>query len=86
MKVGDEWVYLRLCLTCGHVGYCDSSKNKYATKHFCQTTHPTIKSFEPGEDWGYCYEDELSFSTLSQRVSRSDESEARPAPSVKRCK
>ena len=59
LKTGDEWVHLRLCLTCGHVGCCDSSKNKHATKHFHQTQHPVIKSFEPGEDWLWCYLDEL---------------------------
>jgi uncharacterized UBP type Zn finger protein len=56
---GDTWVHLRLCLACGHVGCCDSSKNKHATKHYQQTTHPIVKSLEPGEDWGWCYEDEV---------------------------
>ena len=55
---GDTWVHLRLCLTCGHVGCCDSSKNKHATKHFQQQDHPIIQSFEPGEDWMYCYKDD----------------------------
>ncbi len=59
LETGDSWVHLRLCETCGHVGCCDSSKNKHATKHFNQTNHPIIKSFEPGEDWGWCYPDEL---------------------------
>lgn len=59
LKNGDEWVHLRLCLTCGHVGCCDSSKNKHATKHFHQTKHPVIKSFQPGEDWLWCYVDEV---------------------------
>jgi uncharacterized UBP type Zn finger protein len=57
-KTGDEWVHLRLCLSCGHVGCCDSSKNKHGTKHFKSTDHPIIKSFEPGEDWKWCYVDE----------------------------
>ena len=57
LQMGDRWVHLRLCLTCGHVGCCDSSKNKHATKHFHQTQHPVIKSFEPGEEWEYCYVD-----------------------------
>lgn len=60
LKTGDSWVSLRLCMICGHVGCCDSSKNKHATKHFHETGHPIIKSFEPGEDWGWCYVDELS--------------------------
>ena len=59
LKMGDTWVHLRLCLTCGHVGCCDSSKNKHATKHYHGTQHPVIRSFEPGETWRYCYVDEL---------------------------
>ncbi len=59
LKMGDRWVHLRLCVTCGHVGCCDDSKNKHATKHFHSTNHPIIKSFEPGEDWGWCFEDEV---------------------------
>ena len=49
LKMGDSWVHLRLCLVCGHVGCCDSSKNKHATKHFHATTHPLVRSIEPGE-------------------------------------
>ena len=59
LKTGDTWVHLRLCLTCGHVGCCDSSKNKHATKHFHATRHPIMQSFEPGEDWRWCYVDEV---------------------------
>jgi uncharacterized UBP type Zn finger protein len=59
LAIGDEWVHLRLCLVCGHVGCCDSSKNKHATKHFRATRHPIIRSFEPGEDWLWCYVDEV---------------------------
>lgn len=55
LESGDDWVHLRLCLTCGHVGCCDSSKNKHATKHFAAAKHPVIRSFEPGEDWRWCY-------------------------------
>jgi uncharacterized UBP type Zn finger protein len=61
LKMGSEWVHLRLCLACGHVGCCDSSPNKHATKHFHKTKHPVIKSFEPGEDWEYCYLDSLIY-------------------------
>jgi uncharacterized UBP type Zn finger protein len=61
---GDQWVHLRLCLSCGHVGCCDSSPNKHATKHFHATGHPVIKSLEPGEDWGWCYIDEIMFESL----------------------
>ena len=59
LKLGDRWAHLRLCMTCGHVGCCDSSKNKHATKHFHSTGHPIIKSLEPGEDWRWCYVDEV---------------------------
>ncbi len=58
VKMGDTWVHLRECLVCGHVGCCDSSKNKHATKHFIATGHPVMRSVEPGEDWGWCYVDE----------------------------
>jgi len=59
LKTGDTWVHLRLCLICGHVGCCDSSKNKHATKHFQATGHPIMRSFEPGETWMWCYVDEM---------------------------
>jgi uncharacterized UBP type Zn finger protein len=55
----SRWVHLRLCLTCGHVGCCDSSPNKHATKHFHRAGHPIVRSLEPGEDWGWCYLDQL---------------------------
>jgi uncharacterized UBP type Zn finger protein len=58
LAVGDSWVHLRVCMTCGHVGCCDNSKNKHATKHFHTTGHPIIQSFEPGESWLWCYVDE----------------------------
>ena len=61
LKMGDTWVHLRLCEICGHVGCCDSSKNKHATKHYRATGHPIIKSFEPGEDCMYCYIDDVMF-------------------------
>lgn len=59
LKTGSRWVHLRLCLTCGHVGCCDSSPGRHATKHFHATKHPLIRSFEPGEDWAWCYVDNL---------------------------
>jgi uncharacterized UBP type Zn finger protein len=59
LKMGDTWVHLRLCMECGHVGCCDSSKNKHATKHFHHTEHPIMRSIEPGETWGWCYVDQL---------------------------
>ncbi len=54
---GTPWVELRLCLTCGHVGCCDSSPGRHATAHWHATRHPTIKAFEPGEEWAWCYPD-----------------------------
>jgi uncharacterized UBP type Zn finger protein len=59
LKMGDRWVHLRLCLACGHVGCCDSSKNKHATKHYHRSKHPVIRSFQPGEEWMWCYVDEV---------------------------
>jgi uncharacterized UBP type Zn finger protein len=59
LEMGDTWVHLRLCLSCGHVGCCDSSKNKHATAHFRHVKHPIVQSFEPGEDWRWCYADEV---------------------------
>ena len=58
LRTGDTWVHLRLCMTCGHVGCCDSSKNKHATRHHHSTGHPIVKSLERGEDWAWCYTDE----------------------------
>ncbi len=59
LKTGDTWVHLRECLVCGHVGCCDSSKNKHATRHFSVTGHPIMQSFEPGENWIYCFVDQV---------------------------
>jgi uncharacterized UBP type Zn finger protein len=59
LRTGDTWVHLRRCLKCGHIGCCDSSKNRHATRHFHQTKHPVIQSFEPGEDWVWCYVHEI---------------------------
>jgi uncharacterized UBP type Zn finger protein len=59
LKTGSPWVHLRLCLTCGHVGCCDSSPGRHATKHFHRQGHPVVASFEPGERWAWCYVDQL---------------------------
>jgi Zn-finger in ubiquitin-hydrolases and other protein len=59
LKIGGRWVHLRLCRICGHVGCCDSSPNRHATAHFHGTKHPIISSFEPGEDWSWCYVDQM---------------------------
>lgn len=58
LAMGASWVHLRLCLTCGHVGCCDSSPNRHATRHFHATKHPVVRSYEPREDWAWCYADE----------------------------
>ncbi len=62
LKIGDSWVQLRMCLSCGHVGCCDSSKNRHATRHFHETHHAIMRSAEPGAAWGWCYEDQLQLS------------------------
>jgi hypothetical protein len=59
LESGGQWVHLRLCLSCGHVGCCDNSPNKHATKHFHESKHAVIRSFERGEDWGWCYVENL---------------------------
>jgi uncharacterized UBP type Zn finger protein len=61
LAVGDTWVHLRLCVSCGRVGCCDDSKNQHATRHYHASGHPLIRSYEPGEDWWWCYLDELAF-------------------------
>jgi uncharacterized UBP type Zn finger protein len=65
VKLGDKWVHLRMCLICGKVGCCDSSKNGHATKHFHATEHPLIRSVERGESWVWCYVDELMAGELA---------------------
>jgi len=55
VEMGDTWVNLRLCLTCGNVGCCNDSKNQHASKHAAETEHPIIQSYQPGEKWRYCY-------------------------------
>jgi uncharacterized UBP type Zn finger protein len=61
LKTGDRWVHLRLCLSCGKVGCCDSSPNRHASKHADEESHPIVRSLEPGEDWCWCYEDSVGF-------------------------
>lgn len=60
IKTGDSWVHLRMCMICGHVGCCNESKNKHATKHFKSSSHPLARSIEPGENWIWCYVDEVA--------------------------
>ena len=61
LKAGDRWVHLRECMVCGKIGCCDNSPNRHATAHFHNAAHPIIQSYEPGEDWWYCYVDDLGF-------------------------
>ncbi len=60
LRSGGKWVHLRICLTCGHVGCCDDSPNRHATAHANRESHPLIRSLEPGEEWSWCYVDELA--------------------------
>ena len=61
LKTGDRWVHLRVCRSCGHVGCCESSPNRHASAHARETEHPVITSVERGEDWSYCYVDNVAF-------------------------
>jgi len=61
LRIGGKWVHLRICLECGHVGCCDSSPYRHATAHAHETGHPIIRSLEPGEEWCWCYVDEVTF-------------------------
>jgi hypothetical protein len=64
LRIGGRWVHLRMCMTCGHIGCCDSSPHRHATAHFHEhPTHALIRSYEPGEEWWWCYIDELAFET-----------------------
>ena len=60
LALGDTWVNLRMCLICGNVGCCDDSKNTHATKHYHASDHPVMRSFQPDEDWMYCYVDKIT--------------------------
>ena len=68
---GTKWLHLRRCASCGHVGCCDSSPMRHATAHFNASRHPIIQSFEPSEDWLWCYLDDLAFELLSMMASPS---------------
>ncbi|WP_349258635.1 UBP-type zinc finger domain-containing protein [Steroidobacter sp.] len=57
LRLGNTWIHLRVCRTCGHVGCCDDSKNRHARKHFDAMSHPIITSMEPGETWSWCFLD-----------------------------
>ena len=76
--MGDSWVHLRLCEICGHVGCCDSSKNRHATKHFKNTKHAIMRSFEPGENWGWCYIDDVMIEPFPRRLAGKSKGITRP--------
>ena len=60
LAIGGKWLHLRICLECGHVGCCDDSPNRHASKHARTAEHPLIRSLEPGEDWSWCFVDEVA--------------------------
>ncbi len=60
IPIGGTWVHLRMCQSCGHIGCCDNSPNRHATAHFHASEHPVIRSAERGEEWSWCYEDEVA--------------------------
>jgi len=76
IKLGTTWVALRACLTCGHVGCCDSSPGKHATKHYHETHHPVIRSIMPGEQWTWCYAHEVTGELPAIHVKNNTESRA----------
>lgn len=61
LKIGSRWVHLRLCQQCGKVGCCDDSPHRHASAHFAESAHPIIRSIEPGEQWSWCFVDEVGF-------------------------
>jgi uncharacterized UBP type Zn finger protein len=60
LAMGGAWLHLRICLACGHVGCCDDSPGKHASAHFLESQHPMIRSLEPGEDWSWCFVDQVA--------------------------
>lgn len=60
LQTGDPWLHLRICLECGQVGCCDDSPNRHATAHAHSSGHPLIRSLQPGEDWSWCYVDQVA--------------------------
>lgn len=71
LATGQRWVHLRMCMACGHVGCCDSSPGRHATGHAEATSHPVVQSFEPGEDWAYCYAHDAMLAHVAPQLVRS---------------
>ena len=71
LQLGMHWIHLRRCTECGHIGCCDNSQGKHATAHFHAIGHPIVQSFEPGEDWYWCYVDDLAFELEGEAPSPS---------------
>lgn len=69
LAIGGQWVHLRMCQSCGRVGCCDSSPNRHASAHARDGQHPIARSAEPGENWSWCYVDEVAF-VVSQPSGR----------------
>ena len=61
LAIGSGWVHLRMCMTCGKIGCCDSSPNRHASQHAGEVGHPLVRSAEPGEEWSWCFVDEMAF-------------------------
>jgi len=79
LKIGSSWVHLRMCMTCGKIGCCDSSHNRHASRHARDVGHPIVRSAEPGEEWSWCFVDEVGFVVESSGVpSASAHEDARP--------
>ena len=81
---GGQWVHLRRCVTCGHIGCCDSSPARHASAHATSTEHALIQSYEPGEDWLWCFIDEIAFEipALTPGVSHPEGWSPGPPPGV----
>ena len=70
LKIGSSWVHLRMCMTCGKIGCCDSSPNRHASGHAREDAHPIARSAEPGEDWSWCFVDEVAFVVQPDEAAR----------------
>ena len=66
LRIGSGWVHLRMCQTCGTIRCCDSSPNKHASRHAAEAGHPIVRSVEPGEDWSWCYVDQVMFQLTAE--------------------